>query len=155
MGENSCIVCRAASNRRCSACGTATYCSPKHQKEDWKHHRPNCKIYKIAKNDKVGRHLIATRTITEGTIIFDEAPIVVGPKIYSLPICLGCYKRVNGSYFCTRCGYPMCSAECESVSISNDVKFDMEKFINRNFRRQCIKTMNAKFFKEKVPVRSK
>ena len=60
--------------------------------------------------------MIATRTIEEGTTILVETPLVVGPKIYSLPICLGCYNKVGGSYFCTKCGFPMCSVKCQNVS---------------------------------------
>jgi len=122
MEESVCIICRLPSSRRCSACGNATYCSSLHQKEDWKEHKAKCVPYKVSTNPKLGRHLIATRNIREGTIILVEPPLLVGPKLYSAPICLGCYKGVDGAYFCTKCGFPLCSLECESVRPSRKRK---------------------------------
>ena len=36
----------------------------------------------------------------------------MGPKQNSRPLCLGCYKDVDCSFVCPRCGWPMCGPEC-------------------------------------------
>ena len=117
MGSiRTCAVCQSPASKVCSACHTVTYCSSEHQKLDWKSHKNSCCPYKIEKNETLGRYVVAVRNIPKGTIILTEEPLVVGPKVYSPPICLGCHRKVDGTYFCSKCGFPMCSAECEAVS---------------------------------------
>ncbi|KAJ7097535.1 hypothetical protein C8R44DRAFT_811578 [Mycena epipterygia] len=38
----SCTVCNTPTSARCARCGTAYYCSPAHQKSDWKTHKSTC-----------------------------------------------------------------------------------------------------------------
>ena len=57
--------------------------------------------------------MTAKRDIAAGETIFGDRPLAIGPKIFTSPVCLGCYKRVNGSYFCSRCRWPLCDEECE------------------------------------------
>lgn len=66
-------------------------------------------------NDELGRHLVATRSIPEGTIILTERPLVVGPAQVTPPVCLGCYKllQANSKKDCSKCGWPICSKVCE------------------------------------------
>ncbi|MCL4145060.1 UNVERIFIED_CONTAM: hypothetical protein GTU68_036376, partial [Idotea baltica] len=68
----------------------------------------------IEKNSTLGRHLTVTRDFKAGELIFKEEPLVVGPKQITEPICLNCYKRVYGTYRCSKCTWPMCNAECEA-----------------------------------------
>lgn len=42
--------------------------------------------------------MVATRDFKAGDVIFRDDPIVLGPKQISEPVCLGCYRRVDGSY---------------------------------------------------------
>ena len=50
--------------------------------------------------------------VAEGDIILQESPLVMGPKQNSRPLCLGCYKDVDGRFVCPRCGWPMCGPDC-------------------------------------------
>lgn len=50
------------------------------------------KKIKLTQNDELGRYLIATRQIKAGEVILKENPCVIGPKIASFPICLGCHQ---------------------------------------------------------------
>ena len=36
----------------------------------------------------------------------------MGPKQNSRPLCLGCYKDVDGRFVCPRCGWPKCGPDC-------------------------------------------
>jgi len=83
--------------------------------------------------------LIAMRDILEGEVILCETPLIAAPSSKEFPvkkppgalqekrsgkdssnkftcICLGCYKNVTTLYKCSKCGWPVCSAECEKVS---------------------------------------
>ena len=44
----------------------------------------------------------AVRNIKAGEIILTEAPLVLGPAQTTIPVCLGCYVPVDGSYKCPR-----------------------------------------------------
>ena len=35
--------------------------------------------------------------------------VYTGPDNSSVPVCLGCYRKVNGSYRCPGCKWPLCS----------------------------------------------
>lgn len=62
--------------------------------------------------------MIAKRDIKAGEIILRESPCVMGPKIMSQAICLGCHKIIDplqGDFYkCTKCNWPMCGKDCES-----------------------------------------
>lgn len=58
-------------------------------------------------------------------IIDDEPPIVVGPKQATYPVCLACYRRVDGSYECSRCQWPLCSEACEQSSLLHSLECDI------------------------------
>lgn len=42
--------------------------------------------------------MVASRDLKAGDVIFKDDALVVGPKTITEPVCLGCYKRVDGSY---------------------------------------------------------
>ena len=55
------------------------------------------------------RHMVASRDISAGELIMQELPCSLGPGHYTPPVCLGCYRTVDGSVTCARCGWPICS----------------------------------------------
>ncbi|KAL0871372.1 hypothetical protein ABMA27_005106 [Loxostege sticticalis] len=71
--------------------------------------------YDVLQNDKYGRYLVANKDLESGELIFKDAPIAVGPKPDTPPLCLGCYVPVENSV-CSRCGWPVCSPECEGAA---------------------------------------
>ena len=59
-------------------------------------------ITKIAHDAVLGNHLVANKSIKEGEVILQESPLVMGPAQQTVPVCLGCYVPVDGSYKCPR-----------------------------------------------------
>lgn len=41
---------------------------------------------------------MASRDLQVDDLILTEAPLVLGPKQETEPLCLGCYRRVTGKY---------------------------------------------------------
>lgn len=60
-----------------------------------------------------GRYGVATRTLEPGAAVLSELPFALGPKVDATLQCLGCYLPADGDCLCTRCGWPVCGAECE------------------------------------------
>ncbi|KAH8405988.1 hypothetical protein KR215_001817, partial [Drosophila sulfurigaster] len=123
----SCALCQARATQVCAACRNVVYCSREHQKEHWKQHKSQCKCYEMDTNQLLGRHLRATRDIRMGEQIMREAPLVLGPKVASPPICLGCHrnllppaKRSDNFYKCSSCSWPLCGKECEQSPYHRD-----------------------------------
>lgn len=77
--------------------------------------RSNLK-FQVCEDEKVGRHLVATRDIKPGDVVLKEAPLIWGPAQVTVPVCLGCGKTVTeeNSRPCTKCGWPVCSEKCEN-----------------------------------------
>lgn len=48
----------------------------------------------ISKNATLGRHLTATRPINRGEVIYTDTPLLLGPKIASTAVCLGCHRSL-------------------------------------------------------------
>lgn len=113
---NTCPVCKKTASKICSGCRSVSYCSVEHQKQHWKkEHKHSCRMWAVKTNDVMGRYVVAARDIPAGTILMDEDALVIGPKQNTIPVCLGCYAKVDGSYFCSHCFFPMCSEDCEKV----------------------------------------
>ncbi|XP_052866086.1 SET domain-containing protein SmydA-8-like isoform X1 [Anopheles cruzii] len=118
-----CAVCKAPANQRCSGCQQVVYCNRDHQRQHWKAtHRRECCCYRVEQNACLGRHLVATRNIRQGEIILTDTAYVAGPKMVSVPVCLGCNRDLmpllqlsgaNHFHECSGCGWPLCGAECE------------------------------------------
>lgn len=114
LNENTigkCAICNIETNSKCTACKNIFYCGIEHQKNHWKIHKKECRPFKIANCNEIGRHIVATRDIPAKSIIFMEQPIVTGPKwctdedYKSIPIfpCVGCYLPVRiGHSVCLR-----------------------------------------------------
>ena len=76
---------------------------------------------------------MAQTDLKPGQLIFNELPMIVGPRQLTKPICLGCHKELKEvKYTCSRfvttlplifsvyrflvfgrCGWPVCSKKCE------------------------------------------
>jgi len=119
-----CPICEEPGDKRCTGCEAAFYCSVSHQKEHWKKHKKDCRVFIVQQDMQYGRHLVASRDIVPGTIIMSESPIMVGPKQNTWPLCLGCYKIFTNPltlYYCSSCSLPMCGPECEKVMILKSI----------------------------------
>lgn len=107
-----CAVCQVPATLICAACKSVKYCGKDHQREHWKEHKIECESpYKIENDAILGRHLLVTRDIQAGNVIFEEAPLVVGPKWFlsdreqEVPImpCVGCYTPTRiGGFGCSK-----------------------------------------------------
>eukprot|EP00095_Tigriopus_kingsejongensis_P011425 maker-scaffold953_size76948-snap-gene-0.8 protein:Tk11425 transcript:maker-scaffold953_size76948-snap-gene-0.8-mRNA-1 annotation:"hypothetical protein DAPPUDRAFT_194440" len=115
----SCAFCNGDANQRCTGCHVTFYCSREHQKQHWKKHKTNCCAFKICSSSVIGRHVVATRDLRPGELVLSENPLLIAPMAYTVPICLACFKPVDGSIRCTTCGWPMCSDLC--IGSSNHV----------------------------------
>ena len=66
------------------------------------------------------RYMIAARDIEPLELILKEEPAVVGPYSKSGSGCLQCLKKVDGSYLCSGCQFPMCNSDCELSPLHRD-----------------------------------
>ena len=64
--------------------------------------------------------MIAARDIEPLELILKEEPAVVGPYSKSGSGCLQCLKKVDGSYLCSGCKFPMCNSDCELSPLHRD-----------------------------------
>lgn len=80
--------------------------------------------YKIFQNDQVGRYMVANKELQMGEEIVTEMPFVVGPKAFTYPLCLSCYtpwpSTPEDKRLCSKCGWPVCSTECENLPQHKD-----------------------------------
>lgn len=119
-----CDICQQPANQICGGCKQIYYCSRTHQKLGWKDgHKYKCCAFKIEHTDTLGRHMVATRDIKQGEMIFKEKPAVLGPRITSSALCLTCGVRLEplaetyDFYKCTTCHWPMCGPKCEKSDV--------------------------------------
>lgn len=64
--------------------------------------------------------MIAARNLKAGDVLFREYSVAFGPKLVSVPICLGCQKNIDikpskSPYKCSKCNWPLCSKMCENL----------------------------------------
>lgn len=78
--------------------------------------------FKVLTNDKIGRYAVASKKLDPGEIIFTETPFAAGPKLDTIPICLGCYAFVDGSVLCSKCKWPVCGPNCETQTRHADAE---------------------------------
>lgn len=142
--SNPCAVCQAPSQQRCAMCKNVHYCSKEHQIQHWKKHKQECSCYKVAESEKFGRYVVATRNISAGEVIMKENPLVIGPKVVSFPLCLGCHRSIKATspddetplsfYYCPDCGWPLCAPRCK----------------NSNSHQAECKLMKGKYFQSQI-----
>lgn len=80
--------------------------------------------------------MVARRDIKAGEVILREHPIVLGPKITSYVMCLGCHKTIPpttaGDYYkCSTCTWPVCGQSCEKLPAHVD---ECQLMSSRNFK---------------------
>ncbi|XP_058443703.1 SET domain-containing protein SmydA-8 [Malaya genurostris] len=142
MSDEICAVCGIPARRKCGGCQQVTYCDQNHQRQHWKDtHRSECRCYKISSNSLLGRHLTATRAIRRGEIIYRDPPLLLGPKVGSVPVCLGCHRnlipllqddgRKKTLYTCRRCTWPLCGESCESSRLHTE---ECQLFSSKGYR---------------------
>ncbi|XP_053995158.1 SET domain-containing protein SmydA-8 [Hylaeus volcanicus] len=89
--------------------------------------------FKVLQNDKVGRYMVANKELAAGEEIVTEMPFVVGPKAFTYPLCLSCYTPwpfTADKTLCSKCGWPVCSAECENQPQHKD--YECQIFVEAN-----------------------
>lgn len=129
MDSGKCVICDQPASQACAHCGTISYCGKEHQKEHWPSHKNVCKPYKIERTDEMGRYMVASRDIKPGELIIKESPVVIGPRIDSVPLCLGCYKTAttvdSKPRLCSKCNVaPICCPECEAKPSHSESECD-------------------------------
>ena len=80
------------------------------------------------------RFMVAARDINPLEIILKEHPAAVGPYTNTLQGCLQCFRKVDGNYTCTECGFPMCNEKCERGSLHRE---ECQFFQEQNFGLNC------------------
>ncbi|KAK8731259.1 hypothetical protein OTU49_007512 [Cherax quadricarinatus] len=110
-----CGGCGCEAHTKCTGCRSVYYCSRQCQKKGWPGHKDQCRPFTVSKNKEVGRLLVASRDLDVDDFILREAPLVLGPKQETEPVCLACYRRVSGRYRCSRCSWPLCGPKCENT----------------------------------------
>ncbi|XP_063848062.1 SET domain-containing protein SmydA-8-like isoform X2 [Scylla paramamosain] len=158
-----CANCGFLAKLRCSNCRQAFYCKRECQREHWKQgHKDQCQPFQVLHSPELGRYMVASRDLKAGDIILREDPIVVGPKQVTEPVCLGCYKRVDGSYRCERCGWPMCGPQCCSSAdhqpecvVGQEIgsPIDIQNFDETNHFYEVIFAMRCLALKKRSPRR--
>ncbi|XP_060522635.1 SET domain-containing protein SmydA-8 [Cylas formicarius] len=77
-------------------------------------------LFQIKTNETVGRYAVASQALKAGDVIFSEIPFAYGPKSDSPCLCLGCHSPVECSYLCSKCSWPVCGPDCESLQVHKD-----------------------------------
>ncbi|XP_043249623.1 SET domain-containing protein SmydA-8-like [Colletes gigas] len=90
-------------------------------------------MFKVLQNDRVGRYMVANKELAPGEEIITEMPFVVGPKAFTYPLCLSCYTSwpsTSDKPLCSKCGWPVCSTECENQPQHKD--YECQIFVQAN-----------------------
>merc|ERR1712223_476205 len=160
-----CAVCGKLAKSFCSICKHVFYCTRECQRKHWNEHKEDCKAlkklpYRIERNDQLGRFLVAQTDLAAGQLIFNELPMIVGPRQLTKPLCLGCHKELKDSKStvnCSRCGWPLCSRKCEDSPIhaaecrilrAGGQKVKVEHFGQVNMMYSCITVLRALALRE-------
>ncbi|KOC59662.1 Protein msta, isoform A, partial [Habropoda laboriosa] len=107
---------------------------------------------KLAENSMLGRHYVAARNIKVGEIVLkDELPLIAGPMVNCVPLCLGCYTVLDKSIAvpCVKCGWPLCQnckvhgLECDFTCSRRDSKVSITEFGYPHPSYQCINVIRA------------
>ena len=56
--------------------------------------------------------MVATKDLEPMDLILEDVPAAFGPDHDTVPVCLECLKRVDGSYLCPDCDLPLCDEAC-------------------------------------------
>lgn len=110
-----CAECKKSATIVCGGCWQVGFCARDHQLTGWVKHRPKCRPWRVQATPELGRFMVATRDVAPGELLLSDPPLLMGPKMLTEPVCLGCYRPANGDYRCGECGFPLCGAECEGT----------------------------------------
>ena len=83
-----------------------------------------------------GRLVTTTTSLQPGQVVLRESPLVTGPRVSSVLVCVSCLSRLGGSApSCSSCGLPLCppcqgapgrhSQECR-IFTSNKLQFSFQ-----------------------------
>jgi hypothetical protein len=84
--------------------------------------------------------MVASRDITPCELILSEKPAVVGPYARTSPGCLQCFKKVDDSFLCSGCKFPMCDEACAKGPLHRD---ECKFFQERKFRPDIFSILNV------------
>jgi hypothetical protein len=97
-----------------------------------------------------GRGLVAGRNICAGEVVFQDSPLVVGPRagVQCPPLCVGCHQGRDLKPCSQGCGLPVCSAQCEGADTH---LFECQKL--RSWGVRTNGTWSPELLRASVPVR--
>lgn len=84
--------------------------------------------------------MVANKELEAGEEIVTEMPFIVGPKAATYPLCLSCYTpwpATDEKPVCSKCGWPVCSAECESQPQHRDYECQVFAEANEKFNAEA------------------
>ncbi|XP_066259823.1 SET domain-containing protein SmydA-8-like [Euwallacea similis] len=121
-------------------------------------------LFKVEKNEKVGRYAVASQDLKAGDLIFSEVPFAYGPKSDSPCLCLGCLSAVDCTYLCSSCSWPVCGPDCEKLKVHKENECPIFAKANVKFQAvedpsdvclqyECITPLRVLLVKEKDPKR--
>ena len=116
--SGTCHICSALASCSCPSCGQVEACGKEHLGLHYKEN--SCAPYSVASSPQFGRHIVATRNIVQGEVLFQEDPLVFGPQAEGTPLCLSCMSVTDCSFLCPSCGYPMCGLECAQDQVHRE-----------------------------------
>ncbi|XP_046681271.1 uncharacterized protein LOC124368041 [Homalodisca vitripennis] len=139
MAGTPCSVCGLEAQIKCPGCARILYCCEDHKKEDAGQHKTNCKPYRIERNEKYGRYLVANRDIKQGEMLMRERPVVVGPRVDSLPACLECFTLLYPPV--SRCPECQVTPLCPRCT-HNSLDCGWYRGLSQELRDLCLRTNN-------------
>ena len=64
--------------------------------------------------------MVASRDIKPLELVLWDRAAAVGPAADALPVCLECFGKVDGSFLCPKCQFPLCGAKCVGKNLHRD-----------------------------------
>ena len=83
-------------------------------------------MFQVSYSPDVGRYLVAARDIKPLELVIWDAADAMGPCADSVPVCLECFAKVDGSFQCPKC---QVSCSYRKKSALEDV-FYLNRIIN-------------------------
>jgi hypothetical protein len=105
----------------------------------------------LARSALGGRGVVASRDISAGEVVFQDVPLVVGPRagVQCPPLCVGCHQGPESLKPCSQgCGLPVCSVRCEEA---DSHLFECQKM--RSWGVRTNGTWSPELLRASVPVR--
>ncbi|XP_045131510.1 uncharacterized protein LOC123516301 [Portunus trituberculatus] len=155
-----CSECSKVATVVCGGCWIVGFCSRDHQLTGWTKHRPKCRPWRVTSSSNLGRFMVATRDIAAGEVLMKDEPLLIGPKMMTEPVCLACYRPVDGEYCCRECGFPLCSSDCEGSDDhepecraiqDSGIPVKVSMFGEVNSMYECITPLRILSLRDKVP----